>query len=66
MGNKVKTNSATKKRFRVRKGGTVKYSSCLRRHLLTKKTKKRKRQLRKPAQLQGADAKRIAAILIVH
>jgi large subunit ribosomal protein L35 len=43
---KMKTKSAAKKRFRVRPGGTVKAGHAFRRHILTKKTTKSKRQLR--------------------
>jgi large subunit ribosomal protein L35 len=43
---KMKTQSAAKKRFRVRPGGTVKRGHAFKRHILTKKTTKNKRQLR--------------------
>ena len=43
---KMKTKSAAKKRFRVRPGGTVKRGHAFKRHILTKKTTKNKRQLR--------------------
>ncbi|MDP3843546.1 MAG: 50S ribosomal protein L35 [Oxalobacteraceae bacterium] len=43
---KMKTKSAAKKRFRVRPGGTVKCGHAFKRHILTKKTTKVKRQLR--------------------
>ena len=43
---KMKTKSAAKKRFRVRPGGTVKCGHAFKRHILTKKTTKNKRQLR--------------------
>jgi large subunit ribosomal protein L35 len=43
---KMKTKSAAKKRFRVRPGGTVKRGQAFKRHILTKKTTKNKRQLR--------------------
>lgn len=43
---KMKTKSAAKKRFRVRPGGTVKCGHAFKRHILTKKTTKTKRQLR--------------------
>ena len=36
----------SKKRFRVRPGGTVKRGQAFKRHILTKKTTKNKRQLR--------------------
>jgi large subunit ribosomal protein L20 len=43
---KMKTKSSAKKRFRVRPGGTVKRGQAFKRHILTKKTTKRKRHLR--------------------
>ena len=43
---KMKTKSSAKKRFRVRPGGTVKRGQAFKRHILTKKTTKNKRQLR--------------------
>jgi large subunit ribosomal protein L35 len=52
---KMKTKSAAKKRFRVRPGGTVKSGHALKRHILTKKTTKNKRQLRGIMNLSPAD-----------
>ena len=43
---KMKTKSSAKKRFRVRPGGTVKRGHAFKRHILTKKTTKNKRQQR--------------------
>ncbi len=43
---KMKTKSGAKKRFRVRAGGSVKRGQAFKRHILTKKTTKNKRQLR--------------------
>jgi large subunit ribosomal protein L35 len=42
----MKTKSSAKKRFRVRAGGSVKRGQAFKRHILTKKTTKNKRQLR--------------------
>ncbi len=55
---KVKTKRAVAKRFKITKNG--KGSKILRRHafkshILTKKTSKRKRRLRKPALVSSAD-----------
>jgi len=52
---KMKTHAATKKRFRRVGNGKVKRSSAYRRHLLTKKTAKRKRDLRASAYVSKAD-----------
>ena len=46
---KIKTHSGAKKRFKITKGGKVKMSHANRRHILNKKTTKRKRSLRKAA-----------------
>ncbi len=43
---KVGSNSLFLQRFRVRPGGTVKRGQAFKRHILTKKTTKNKRQLR--------------------
>jgi large subunit ribosomal protein L35 len=42
----IETKSGAKKRFVVRPGGTIKRASAFKRHILTKKTTKNKRQLR--------------------
>ena len=43
---KMKTNRAAAKRFKITKSGRIKYNHANRRHILTKKSSKRKRQLR--------------------
>ena len=43
---KLKTKSGAKKRFRVRGSGSVKRAHAGKRHILTKRTTKNKRQLR--------------------
>lgn len=43
---KMKTKKSAAKRFRVRPGGTVKRGQAYKRHILTKKSTKTKRQLR--------------------
>lgn len=45
---KVKTNSGAKKRFKVTATGKIKRRRAFHSHLLTKKSKKRKRHLRQP------------------
>jgi len=44
---KVKTNSSAKKRFKVTGAGKISYQKSFKRHILTKKSKKRKRKLSK-------------------
>jgi large subunit ribosomal protein L35 len=42
---KVKTNSSAKKRFKVTASGEISYQKPFKRHILTKKSTKRKRAL---------------------
>ncbi|MBR5061753.1 MAG: 50S ribosomal protein L35, partial [Prevotella sp.] len=42
---KVKTNSGAKKRFRITGSGKIKRNHAFHSHILTKKTKKQKRNL---------------------
>lgn len=44
---KIKTHSASKKRFKLTGTGKVKRSKAFKSHILTKKSTKRKRNLRK-------------------
>ena len=60
---KMKTKSSAKKRFRVRPGGTVKRAQAYKRHLLTKKTTKNKRQLRGPANVHETNMGHIAQMM---
>ena len=60
---KVKTNSAAKKRFKKLKGGKIKRASSLRRHILTKKSRKTKRHLRKGKYISKADTKKVLGLL---
>jgi large subunit ribosomal protein L35 len=62
---KVKTSSAAKKRFKKVGGKNVKIkrAKAFRRHLLTKKTAKNKRQLRGGGYVSKSDFKRIIALL---
>lgn len=60
---KVKTHSGAKKRFKKLKSGLIKAAHGYRRHLLTKKTAKRKRQLRGGFYISAVDAHHIAPLL---
>lgn len=44
---KVKTNSSAKKRFKVTGTGKITFQKAFKRHILTKKSTKRKRNMRK-------------------
>ena len=52
---KMKSKSSAKKRFIVRPGGTVKRGQAFKRHILTKKTTKNKRQLRGSAEVHATN-----------
>ena len=52
---KMKTKSGAKKRFKVRAGGSIKRSQAFKRHILTKKTTKNKRQLRGTAEIHATN-----------
>ena len=56
---KIKTHSGAKKRFKLTKNGLVKMGHTNRRHILTKKSTKRKRGLRAGAY---ADVTNVAAV----
>lgn len=52
---KVKTNSSAKKRFKVTATGKITHQKSFKRHILTKKSKKRKRNLRKDGSVSTAN-----------
>lgn len=63
MKKKMKRRSAAKKRFKVVGKNKIKRARAYRRHLLTHKSAKRKRRLRKGTYVSKADSKRIAELL---
>jgi large subunit ribosomal protein L35 len=60
---KFKTRSSAKKRFKVTATGKVKRASAYRSHILTSKTTKRKRKLRKGHLVADADAAAVKRML---
>ena len=60
---KMKSKSGAKKRFRVTGSGRVKRGSAFRRHILTKKTTKRKRHLRGTQQIDVTNMRSVRAML---
>jgi len=60
---KLKTNKGAAKRFRVTGTGKIKYKKAYRSHILTKKSPKRKRSLRKPALISKRDEKNIRRLI---
>ena len=62
---KQKTNKSAKKRFRVTKTGKVKRGRPGRRHLLSVKTTRRKRHLRRQPVCVPQDGRKIKKLLCV-
>ena len=60
---KMKTNRGAAKRFRVTGTGKIKYKRSHARHMLTKKSRKRKRQMRGTDIISGPDTKRLHRLL---
>ncbi len=60
---KMKTNKAVKKRFRITKKGKVLMQKSLRRHLMTDRSSKSKRQDRGWKLVDPSDRKRIQQLL---
>jgi len=60
---KMKTKKGAAKRFRVRPGGSIKRGQAFKRHILTKKSAKTKRQLRGAVEVVAADQPHIRAML---
>lgn len=59
----MKTNRGAAKRFRKTAKGKLKHKKGYLRHILTKKSSKRKRRLRKAGYVDKADEKRIKRLL---
>ncbi len=62
---KLKSNRAAMKRFRKTGTGKVRRNKAFKSHILTKKTTKRKRALRKASLVHPADMKRVRRMLII-
>ena len=60
---KMKSSRAASKRFRFTGTGKIRRNKAYHSHILTKKSAKRKRNLRKSALVAQADAKRIRQII---
>lgn len=61
---KMKSRRGAVKRFKVTASGKVKYKSNYKSHILTKKSSKRKRNLRKHKILFEGDARRVRVMLL--
>ncbi len=60
---KVKTNSSAKKRFKLTGSGKIKRKHAFKSHILTKKSKKRKRNLTYFGVVSKSDEKNIKLLL---
>jgi large subunit ribosomal protein L35 len=61
---KMKTSRSAAKRFRMTGRGKIRRSQAYARHMLTKKTRKRKRGLRHPALVASVDARRMRRLIL--
>ena len=60
---KVKTNGAAKKRFKLTGSGKIKRQHAYHSHILTKKTKKQKRNLDHSTLVDSANRKQVLSLL---
>ncbi len=60
---KLKTNRGAAKRFKVTGSGKIKRNNSHRRHILTKKTTKRKREMRHSGLVSDADLGSVRKLL---
>lgn len=61
---KMKTNSSAKKRFKLTGSGKVKRNHAFKNHILTKKSKKRKRNLGHSVVMDAANAANVKRMLV--
>jgi large subunit ribosomal protein L35 len=60
---KMKSKRGASKRFKVRASGTIKRSHAYMRHILTKKSQKRKRQLRGTGSVHDSNKRQVRDML---
>ncbi len=63
---KIKTNSGAKKRFALTGSGKVKRKHAFKSHILTKKTKKQKRNLTKFSVLDNSNLRSVKEMLLLR
>ena len=61
---KMKSNRGARKRFRLTATGRIKRGQAFVRHILTSKTRKRKRNLRHTTLVSAADTRHIKRLLV--
>ena len=59
----MKSKKSAAKRFKVRSGGSIKRSHAYMRHILTKKSTKRKRHLRGTTNVHDTNVRAVRAML---
>jgi large subunit ribosomal protein L35 len=59
----MKTNRGAAKRFKLTASGKIKHKKSYASHILTKKSTKRKRQLRHQDLISAADRRRVSRLL---
>jgi large subunit ribosomal protein L35 len=59
----MKTKKGAAKRFRVRGSGSIKRGAAYRRHILTKKSTKVKRQLRRRSAVDNTNTRAVRSML---
>jgi large subunit ribosomal protein L35 len=62
---KMKSNRGAAKRFKKTASGKIKRAKAFKAHILTKKTRSRKRKLRQGTLVSKADSKRIGRLISV-
>jgi len=60
---KVKTKKSASKRFKIRASGGIKRSQAYMRHILTKKSTKRKRHLRGTTEVHDSNKRQVRSML---
>lgn len=60
---KMKTHKSSAKRFKISSSGIIIRSKAYKSHILTKKTAKRKRNLRKSTTVSSAEVKKVKVLL---
>jgi len=63
---KIKSNRAAAKRFKVTASGKIKREKAYKSHILTKKTTKRKRNLRTATLVSNGDSKRVKRMILAE
>jgi large subunit ribosomal protein L35 len=62
---KMKSHRGARKTFKVTSSGKIKRRHMNKSHILTSKTRKRKRQLRRAGMISPADATKVKRLLVV-